>query len=172
MANSIFIGPFGASFNGSSVTFSTPVLFPDGTSALPAMAFVSEPSLGFFRNGAAQITAQGNLIVSALMNAQNITSNTNISTSTAGGFSWNGATKSFITSPADGQMNFNNAGITAGIGIDVLTDAVMKVRTRAQTGYATVDCLGLKASGVAGANFGPAAATSLTIVNGIVTAAS
>ncbi len=65
-----------------------------------------------------------------------------------------------------------NGAQTAGVGLDVATDTILKIRTTAQTGYATIDCLGYKASGVAGANFGPSAVASLTVVNGIVTAAS
>lgn len=77
-----------------------------------------------------------------------------------------------ITIPADGQFDLLNDASTAGIGFDVTTDAVLKVRTRAQTGYATMDCLGLKASGAAGASYGPGIVTSITVVNGIVTACS
>jgi hypothetical protein len=83
---------------------------------------------------------------------------------------WSGRSRFF--SPANGQINFNQEDSSTGTGIDVNTDAVMKIRTRAQTGYATLDCLGLKASGVAGASFGPGAVTSITVVNGIVTAIS
>jgi hypothetical protein len=80
--------------------------------------------------------------------------------------------RSGITAPADGQLNVTNNAATAGVGMDVATDAVLKVRTRAQSAYGTVDCLGLKASGAAGASFGPAAVASITVVNGIVTACS
>ena len=65
-----------------------------------------------------------------------------------------------------------NAAETAGVGVDVATDAVLKIRTRAHTGYATVDALAYQVSGVAGASFGPGVVTNLTVVNGIVTAAS
>jgi hypothetical protein len=59
---------------------------------------------------------------------------------------------------------------TAGIGFDVTTDSTLKVRTRAQTGYATVDALGYSVSGTPGASRGAGAVVSLTVVNGIVTA--
>ncbi len=85
----------------------------------------------------------------------------------AGAFFWNN--KSILTSPADGQMNITNIGASAGFGFDGTTDAVMKVRTRAQTGYATLDCLGLKASGAAGASGTGTVVSQLTVVNGIVT---
>jgi len=86
------------------------------------------------------------------------------------GIGWSARTT--LKSPADAQLNLLNSAESAGVGIDVATDTVLKIRTRAQTGYATVDCLGLKASGVAGVSFGPAHPASITIVNGIVTAAS
>lgn len=80
--------------------------------------------------------------------------------------------RTLMSAPSNGQVNMTLQNQTAGIGFDFITDAILKIRTRAQTGYATVDCLGLKASGVAGVSFGPAAIASITIVNGIVTAAS
>jgi hypothetical protein len=58
MASSVFIGPFGISNNGSGIVFSSPGLFPDGTAALPGVAFASEPSSGLFRNGAGDVSLQ------------------------------------------------------------------------------------------------------------------
>ena len=88
-----------------------------------------------------------------------------------GFFYWN--TRAVFTSPADSQINFTNNLTTIGAGIDVGTDAIMKIRTRAQTGYATIDALGYKVSGVAGvAAFGPSAVASITVVNGLITAIS
>ena len=57
----------------------------------------------------------------------------------ASGIVWNAQAK--IYSPGTSQLNFTDTGKVAGIGVDVATDAVLKVRTRAQTGYATVDAL-------------------------------
>ncbi len=52
------------------------------------------------------------------------------------------------------------------------TDAVLKVRTMAHGAYATVDALGYSVGGVAGASKGAGAVTSITVVNGLVTAIS
>ena len=94
-----------------------------------------------------------------------------IVTGNDGFFYWN--TRAVFTSPADSQINFTNNAVNAGVGIDVATDAIMKIRTRAQTGYATIDALGYKVSGVAGvATFGPAAVASITVAGGIITAIS
>ena len=72
-----------------------------------------------------------------------------------------------------GQMNLTNIAVSAGVGLDFSTDALMLVRTRAQTGYATVDALGYKVSGVAGVTtFGPSAVASITVAGGIITAIS
>jgi len=83
---------------------------------------------------------------------------------------WTG--RSVMSSPADGQLNLTNTAGTAGAGFDFATDAILKVRTRAQSAYATVDALGYSVSGAAGVSFGPAAVASITVVNGIVTAIS
>ena len=78
-------------------------------------------------------------------------------------------TGTVIRGVGNGTTNLTNNAETAGIGIDVATDAVLKVRTRAQTGYATLDCLGLKASGAAGFNGTVTPVNTITVVNGIVT---
>jgi hypothetical protein len=83
---------------------------------------------------------------------------------------WIGSTR--MAAPADGKFNITNNAITQGFGFDTVTDAVCKVRTRAQTGYATVDALGYSVSGVAGASKAAGPVTSITVVNGIVTAIS
>ena len=84
--------------------------------------------------------------------------------------SFGGADTGTLSHPADGQTNLTNGAVNAGVGLDVTTDAVMKVRTRAQTGYATIDALGINASGTAGASCTIVGATAhLTVVNGIVT---
>ncbi len=89
----------------------------------------------------------------------------------AGFIDWNG--RAVFTSPADAQINLANFATSLGVGLDFATDAILKVRTRAQTGYATVDALGYKVSGVAGvATFGPAAVASITVTNGLIVAIS
>ncbi len=123
------------------------------------MTFASDSTTGFYKYGANTI---GWSIV--LRGAQ-------FQLEPTGYVQWVGQTT--FKSPADGQLNVMTNVQTAGTGFDVATDAVLKIRTRAQTGYATVDALGYKVSGVAGvAAFGPSAVASITIVNGIVTAIS
>lgn len=97
---------------------------------------------------------------------------TNLSVSNLSANKWIGSSVRFLTGFGAGLANITDATEAAGVGLDVATNNILKVRTLAQTGYATLDCLGLKASGVAGATFGPGAVASLTVVNGIVTAAS
>lgn len=94
-----------------------------------------------------------------------------------GGNIWSGSTgilgfnsQSRLSSPADSQLNIANNANSAGIGFDVSTDSTLKIRTRAQSGYGTIDILGLKSSGSAGASCTITALTGLTVVNGIVTA--
>jgi hypothetical protein len=78
----------------------------------------------------------------------------------------------FIIAPANGQFVVENNTAAAGVGLDVSTDSLVKIRTRAHTGYATVDALGYSVSGVAGASKVAGPVTSITVVNGIVTAIS
>jgi hypothetical protein len=177
VANSIFIGQL-ASSSGGTINPSLPIAFPDGAINAPSITFANETTLGFFRAGSGIVDLSINSY-SALTPMARFQGNIGlimgggvfIAYCTAAGA---GSTATFVTrSVGAGQFNMS-ATVTeaAGTGFDVSTDAVLKIRTRAQTGYATIDCLGLKASGSAGANFGPSAVASLTIVNGIVTAAS
>jgi hypothetical protein len=80
----------------------------------------------------------------------------------SGGFLQNGS----------GKLNLVNASWTVGVGLDVATDSVLKIRTRAQSGYATVDALGYRVSGVPGASKAAGPVTSITVVNGLITAIS
>ncbi len=58
---------------------------------------------------------------------------------------WSG--KSELSSPINGQLNLTVQGAGTGIGFDVSTDSVLKVRTRAQTGDASVSASNHLASG-------------------------
>lgn len=82
--------------------------------------------------------------------------------------------RGYITGGAtDGIWMFRDAATTHGFALDAHNaDAVMRVRTRDQASYASVDALGYSVSGAAGASKGAGAVTSITVVNGIVTAIS
>lgn len=97
-----------------------------------------------------------------------LTSSSSIAAAAASSIFWTARSK--IQSPADGQVNLNNNAVSAGVGFDVATDAILKVRTRAQTAYATIDALAYQVSGVAGVSGTITAASTVTVVNGIITA--
>jgi hypothetical protein len=167
---------------------SSPILWPDGTAALPGAAFVSEPSSGLYRASAGVVSMQvlGVSRFSADTSLSNVrgpdggayfyvgNGTVTVNSSTLIFASGGSAYTSFILpSATTGLLNLANAANSAGVGFDVATDAIMKVRTRAQSGYATIDALGYKASGVAGvATFGPSVVTSITVTGGIITAIS
>ncbi len=167
MANSVWIGPFGLGFNGSTVFVNAASGIEIPSTGVYAWSSTADPTAaadtGISRTtgGALAIGngTQGNTSGSIVLGSLQIS---------VGGFLGFFGRAQF-QSPADSQFNvLNNAG-SVGSGLDVATDAVLKVRTRAQTGYATVDCLGLKASGVAGASGTGTTVSQLTVVNGIVT---
>ncbi len=151
MASSVFLMAPGLS-----------ILFPDGTAGAPSIAFASEPTLGFSRPSAGIIQANG-----AFQSTGNLSASTNLISGSTN-FLIFGA-RSTIGAPGDGTFNLATSATTTGVGLDVATDAILKIRTRAQTGYATLDCLGLKASGAAGASGTGTVVSQLTVVNGIVT---
>ncbi len=76
-----------------------------------------------------------------------VTFNQTITIPLANAFSWVGST--ILTAATNGQLNITNAAASAGVGFDVTTDSTLKVRTRAQSGYGTVDALAYNSSGTA-----------------------
>lgn len=98
-------------------------LFIDGTSGAPSIAFAAEPTLGFRRSSAANITLQGSL-----------TATGSLQIAAAGflGFS----TRSQFTSSADGLLNISqNSGATVGYQVNAGTAA--PTATTCGTGAAT-----------------------------------
>lgn len=96
--------------NISSGTFTA----GDGTALLPAYSFASEPTLGFWRSSAGNITLQGAL------NATSAISATNFNATSGGsyGFSASG----YLSAPANGVFTLRNAAVT--IGAEFKVDAL------------------------------------------------
>jgi hypothetical protein len=123
--------------------------------------------LGYSLNGAAAsypltVTSAGGLTTGNF-----IVAGGSVFAATGSSFIFN--SRSIMRSQSDGTWDLVNNGSTSGFGLDGNTDAVAKLRTRAQNAYATLDCLGLKASGAAGFNGTVTPVTTITVVNGIVT---
>lgn len=177
MANSIFLNASGNS-SGGVQNFSQPLGAPDGVINAPGWTWANAPTDGWYRSGTGIFSLSLNGYSATVPMAQLsqgvgfvLGGNIGLGFVAAGGAG--SAPTTFIRSVGNGLLNLSSTTAeTVGVGLNLLTDAVLLLRTRAQTGYATLDCLGLKASGTAGANFGPSAVASLTVVNGIVTAAS
>lgn len=96
-------------------------------------------------------------------------------------FTFNG--RSRIDSPANGNLRLSNnavndfnmllfGGTTSSFPALKRSNAVLQSRLADDSGYATFDAAGYKVGGVAGANFGPGLPTSITVVNGLITAIS
>lgn len=133
---------------------------------LPASAATPTSTfrLRWSQNGGAAVspmtvTGDGNLVTLG-----------NVSVAAGTSFYTVGRTSTFA--PSDGTYNIRNNSNSAGIGFDVTTDSTLKVRTRAQTGYGTVDALGYSVSGTPGATHAACsvAITAITVTNGIITA--
>lgn len=171
----------------------------DGTAALPSVAQSSDPDNGlwfgtnvinFSTAGVHrwQINASGHLLALSTFDIgesggtgpRNIYATSNVSAGAAGLFYWIG--RSTLASPSDGVMTLaNNAttdfarlqfgGTTSSFPALKRSTTKLQARLADDSAYATLDVLGLEASGVAGASFS-GAVTNITVVNGIVTAAS
>jgi hypothetical protein len=89
-----------------------PLLVPAGTALLPAFAFAAEPTLGFWRNGAANVTLQGSLIATGNVQAAGVS----ITTLTLSGLA------RVVSGGADGHVSVRNTAQT--IGIDFKVDAL------------------------------------------------
>lgn len=105
--------------------------------------------LGYSLNGAAAsypltVTSAGGLTTVA---GGFILSGGSVFSALGSSFIHNGRTA--LASNTDGTENITNNGGTSGIGLDVNTDGVLKVRVKAQNAYGTVDALAYQASGTA-----------------------
>ena len=60
----------------------------------------------------------------------------NVSLPNGSSYTW--SSRSAIASPANGQLNLTVQNLGTGIGLDMATDGILKVRTRAQTGNAAL----------------------------------
>lgn len=147
MASSIFYNPgSGSSTSGGTtvftgpVTFQAPASFPDGSAAAPSITFTSSPSTGWYFSPPNQLSA-------AILG-------TEVVRMSGTSYVWLkndlllGAPGSMIRSTVDGKFVFGNDAVSSGIGLDVTTDAVFKVQTRALNAYGTVDALAYSRSGV------------------------
>ena len=96
----------------------------------------------------ATLSSAGVLTISSTLNSGTLNSSGALIVAAAQAMQF-GVTRSYLTAPADAQFNIQNAAGTAGIGFDISTDSLVKIRTRAQSGYGTVDALAYNASGTA-----------------------
>jgi len=88
-----------------------------------------------------------------------------------GAFLW--STRTAFLAPADGQLTVTNRATTVGVGLDVLTDGTLGVRTRALADTAIVNASRFSSGANQGVvTFGPAAVVSITVKGGLVTAIS
>lgn len=123
-------------FDGGGLTIDGIARVADGTAGAPSYSFTSEPTLGFWRNGAGTIQAQGTLLGSgSIYAAQNASLNIN------GRFA--------ISSTADGNARFTN---TAGTDFGLLqfggttsafpalkrSGALLHVRLADDSGYSSI----------------------------------
>lgn len=91
-----------ANLSAAAATFSGVLLAADGTSGAPSYSFTSEPTLGFWRSGAARVTLQGanGLLMTRL--------------SVTGTDSNFGASGSYLRVVANGQWTFSDQTLTNG----------------------------------------------------------
>jgi hypothetical protein len=89
-------------FTGPS-TFTGQILASDGTGPLPAYAFASEPSLGWYRSGAGSIVISGTMTVTGNFSANLV----GVSGST------------YMAAPASGHLIVENAGLVIGVRLKV-----------------------------------------------------
>ncbi len=113
MASSIFLNATQSlSFNGTTLSVSVPLLFPDGTSGAPAMAFASEPTLGFWRSSAANVTFQGSLTATVSLNYSG-----NINGGLASLIGWAGTAR--LGATTGNQLVIQNSATTIGSVVNV-----------------------------------------------------
>lgn len=180
MASSIFVQPGGVTSDGAgNVTVSGQLLLPDGTTTAPSLAFTSQPGFGLRRGGSGLLdfihpaySTTAPMIRFHTSFGMVVGSNRGMSLVPTGGADTSPGSAASLYSNANNQLQLANGNATTGVGLDFTTNNLLLLRNLAFNAYTTLDTLALKASGAAGASFGPSAVASLTTVSGIVTAAS
>lgn len=135
---SAYIGTSQILAAGATLQFgtATPAVLSRG--AADRLDLASGDSLYLVSGGLGVSTAPGN--------AGTITATGAITTAAASSFHLD--TRWFLyAGGATGQAVLSNEAVTAAVGLDVATDAVLKVRTSAHTAYATVDALAYQTGG-------------------------
>jgi hypothetical protein len=158
--------------NGQSIFQSIQIigqtLHGDGTVALPGISFTAEPSSGWFRNAAGdlRLSILGADELQVTAGALTIPSNNiNMAATASLGFT---ATGFLSGTGTPGQFLLRNDAITTGVGLDVATDAVLKLRDRtlgAGTGNLDIGAKITGYNGITTAGFGvPAIVASGNVV--------
>ncbi len=144
---------FGSSLNGATATFPVQftsagaVLVGDGAAANPSFALASAVNTGFYKRDSAT------LIFSSAGGASLALGGGTVGLISNGVFCWTNSaadpstTKDLNLTRGGGPGLLNIAATVNGIGFDVTTDALLKIRTRAQTGDASLSALNITTSG-------------------------
>lgn len=148
-----------------------PILFPDGSSPAPSIAFQSNPATGFWKNGTA-LNAAIDLSINGVQQVEftavpsaNFTGD--LRAGAANFIYWN--TKAALGSPANSQLNITNNAATTGIGLDVSTDGLVAIRNILQNADGKIKGIYVSTgTGLAVANVGAnsCGTTAATIAGG------
>ncbi len=125
----------------------TSILFGNGTAAAPSISFTNFTGSGFHIGAGSVPVMSVNGVAYVGWYADIVQMKSSVVLGWAA-TTINSATDVRLSRVAAGQMNLTAAA--NGVGFDVATDAVFKIRTRAQTGDASLTALDLTASGVLG----------------------
>ncbi len=148
---------------GATNAFGIRIAPPTGASNNYLIAHTTAATFNI--TGAGAQTMAGALVAGGNVTGLNIISTNSL---TVGGASYIGfLNRSTMRSPADGQYNFNNNAENAGVGLDFATDATLKIRTRAQSANAALECLSVLAGS---SGFGGAAVSATTGLNCVAAA--
>jgi hypothetical protein len=127
----------------------TVFLAGNGTAAAPAFSFTGDPDNGMYLSAAdtlgwatagvvrMTLSSTGALVTTDTITAGlNLIATNGLSVGASSVMSW--ATRSSLGSPANGQIKLSNQAITAGVVLDVATDAVCKLFARDGSSAATL----------------------------------
>lgn len=119
----------------------------DGSKTAPSLAFATPGNTGwYYRAGVVEMTFTGNSVPFQFGNTGVVNGGTNGYSLAAGAVDVN-FPDVYLTRNASGQLNLTGFNQTNGVGLDFFTDSVLRIRTRAQTGDASISSLNHLASG-------------------------
>jgi hypothetical protein len=137
----------------AAITASGVVAVPVGSASAPSISFSGDANTGIYWVGADSIAITTGGVQRMVISSGGITTFSgsivaggHVVLPVNSGIYW--TMRTYVSTPADGQLRLTNLAESAGILFDVTTDGTCKVRTKSDSGDAALNAAAITASGL------------------------